>query len=158
LDAALIDIEEYYNAGTLLGAFVGITASAGLKVEESEVNKALISKGKTPEIFSPLTNVGGTERQPQTDVGPNSDVTGSGIEDTTSNREMGLTSTTTKQAIHNWLKNDIDKAKRNELMSWINRNQIKNTNGKDVSPTIFKQDDDFEEERKSAIRDLDIPQ
>ena len=56
LDAALIDIEEYYNAGTLLGAFVGITASAGLKVEESEVNKDRVLRGKAPLNFSPLIN------------------------------------------------------------------------------------------------------
>lgn len=54
LDEALIDIEEYYNAGTLLGAFVGITASAGLQVKESEVNKDLISQNKEPVTFSPL--------------------------------------------------------------------------------------------------------
>ncbi|MCX7068417.1 MAG: hypothetical protein NTW85_12080 [Methylococcales bacterium] len=54
LNAAIIDIEEYYNAGTLLGAFVGITASAGLQIKESEVNKDLISQNKAPVTFSPL--------------------------------------------------------------------------------------------------------
>jgi hypothetical protein len=64
LDAALIDIEEYYNAGTLLGAFVGITASAGQQVAESEVNKALIAKGEEPKIFSPLVNFNGVTLSP----------------------------------------------------------------------------------------------
>lgn len=58
LDTALIDIEEYYNAGTLLGAFVGITASAGQQIEESEVNKDLISQNKDPVTFSPLLTGG----------------------------------------------------------------------------------------------------
>jgi hypothetical protein len=58
LDSALIDIEEYYNAGTLLGAFVGITASAGQQIEESEVNKDLISQNKDPVTFSPLLTGG----------------------------------------------------------------------------------------------------
>ncbi len=58
MDAALIDIEEYYNAGTLLGAFVGITASAGLQVKESEVNKELIAQNKDPVTFSPLLTGG----------------------------------------------------------------------------------------------------
>ena len=65
LNAAIIDIEEYYNAGTLLGAFVGITASAGLQIKESEVNKDLISQNKAPVTFSPLIN-GVAVEQPTT--------------------------------------------------------------------------------------------
>lgn len=65
LDSALIDIEEYYNAGTLLGAYIGITASAGQQIEESEVNKDRVINGDPPLNFSPIinkeaTNVGST--------------------------------------------------------------------------------------------------
>lgn len=56
LHTALLDIEEYYNAGTLLGAFIGITASAGQQIEQSDVNKERIAQGKDPLIFSPLIN------------------------------------------------------------------------------------------------------
>jgi hypothetical protein len=128
LDAALIDIEEYYNAGTLLGAFVGITSSAGLQVKESEVNKDRVAQGKDILDFSSLT-----------DGGKPVSYDGTG-------------QSTTKEAMKKWIANDVDSAKRTVLKKWIKDNEIKDAKGRDVTPSIFMQADNFEQERDSFLK------
>jgi hypothetical protein len=48
LALAITDIEAYYNAGTLLGAFVGITESAGVKAEKAstDLENVILEKAK----------------------------------------------------------------------------------------------------------------
>lgn len=141
LDSALIDIEEYYNAGTLLGAFIGITSSAGLQVKESEVNKDRVAQGDPPLSFSPLINGG----VPAGKIIPSPAV-----------QSDGRKQTDTKKAMKKWIDDDIDGTKRKNLKRWIKENEIKDKNGKDVSPAIFMQGDNFEEARKAAIADPDL--
>lgn len=144
LAVALIDIEEYYNAGTLLGAFIGITASAGQQIDESEVNKNRVLKGEPPLTFSPLVN------RPAQDTGViNGTKTGPITEDRTA-------VTDTSEIMKKWLLGDKDKSRRNKLQNWIEKKQILDSNGFPELPEIFAKSKDYEDARKMAIDDKDL--
>lgn len=139
LDTALIDIEEYYNAGTLLGAYVGITASAGQQIEESEVNKDRVAIGKEPLIFSPLVSGGVTAGKIITQpISPYS----------------GKEETDTKKVIKECMKDDRDNVMHNNLKNFIKEHEIKDKDGLDVLPFIFKKGDNLEQERTLFIKEF----
>lgn len=144
LDAALIDIEEYYNAGTLLGAYIGITASAGQQIDESEVNKDRVLIGEPPLNFSPLIN------KPATDGGnfkgtipPIAEIHGSVV-------------TSTSEIMKEWLLHDSDKTRSNKLQKWIEKKKIRDRQGFPELPQFFAKSGIYEDERRMAIEDLKI--
>ena len=57
LGVALSDVNDYYDAGTILGALVGITESVGTEAEKQSQRLENVTRNRDPDTGEPITGV-----------------------------------------------------------------------------------------------------